>query len=47
VDQDPVSLYRQIVLQESQIDLAPDAHHVNHGSGWLVGKEFDDLSWYG
>jgi len=44
MDEDPVSLYRQVVLQEAQINLAADANDVNHGSVRLLGKKLNDLS---
>jgi hypothetical protein len=47
MDEDPVSLHRQVVLQKPQINLAPDAHNVDEGGGRLVSKKLNDLSGYG
>ena len=47
MNEDPVSLHRQVVLQQSQINLAPDTHHVDQRGVRLVRKKLNDLSGYG
>jgi hypothetical protein len=47
MDEYPVSLDRQVILQEAQINLAPDSHDIDESGVWLLGKKLNDLSRYG
>jgi hypothetical protein len=44
VNENPFSLERQVVGQESQVNFATDADNINYGGMRLVGKKLDDLS---
>jgi hypothetical protein len=47
VNEHPVSGDRLVILQQAQIDLASHANYVHERGIPVVGRDLDDLPWYG
>jgi hypothetical protein len=47
MNEHPVTQRWLVVLQQSQIDLAPHADYIHERGILVVGRDLDDLPWYG